>query len=774
MAIKQRRRRRQADRRNYGRWLPQLVIVLAVALTGYVVYLDFKITAQFEGKRWALPARVYARPLELYPGVKLTPVQLVEELDDLKYHQTPQPSTPASFSISRDEFHLITRAFTFWDRPEPSHDLRVHFVDDIVTEIVDNASGNSLPIVRLDPVLIGGIYPSHNEDRVLVKLEDVPPLLTQGLIVIEDRAFYHHIGIDPRAVSRAMFANLKAGGIVQGGSTLTQQLIKNYFLTNEQTLWRKFNEAIMALLLEWHYDKDEILEAYLNEVYLGQDAHRAIHGFGLASRFYFEKPVDKLELPQIALLVAIVKGPSYYDPRRHPDRALERRNLVLEVMAQQHIITDAQRLSASLAPLSVTPRARSGITTYPAFLDLVRRELRRDYREQDLTSEGLQVFTTLDPRIQRTVEKIVTERVAQLERRHGFEPKTLEAAAVVATAEDGEILAVTGGRDPRYAGFNRALDAMRQVGSLIKPAVYLTALQRSKQYTLATVLNDEPLSVEMPDGKIWSPKNYDETFRGPVLMHTALANSYNVPTARLGLAIGVDNVIATLGKLGIQRDVQPYPSLLLGAIALSPLDVAQMYQTFAARGFSTPLRAVRAVMLPDGQPVKRYALTVEEAFAPETIYLVNTVLNEVVREGTGAALRGLLPADLVVAGKTGTTDDYRDSWFAGFAENLLGVVWVGNDDNRSIGLTGSSGALPVWGDMMRNIDARPFDLSLPANVELVRIDSDSGLRATSGCEHIVELPFINGSAPEDYAPCAGGEVRRSVDKTINWFKDILD
>ncbi len=769
-----RRRARQAARRSLWRWLWALLFVGVVVLAGYVGYLDYRITAQFEGKRWALPAHVYARPLELYPGMALEPARLTEELEALKYHSVPSPSSPASYSFGRDVVQIVTRPFMFWDKNEPSQNFRLRFDQNRVADIVDEASGTPLSLVRLDPALIGGIYPSHNEDRVLVKYDEVPQLLIKSLIVIEDRHFNGHIGVDPRAITRAMLANVKARDIVQGGSTLTQQLVKNYFLTSDQTLSRKLNEAIMALLLEWHYDKKEILESYLNEVYLGQDTHRAIHGFGLASHFYFEKPLEKLEPHEVALLVALVKGPSYYDPRRHGDRALTRRNVVLEVMAEQGVISEAERMRARARPLGVSASARSGITTFPAFLDLVRRDLRRDYREADLTSEGLRIFTTLDPRVQRVVEAKVVQHIEKLERQRGLAAKTLETAVIVTTTDDGEILAIVGGRDPRYAGFNRALDGVRQVGSLIKPAVYLTALHKGTGYTLATLLDDQPMLVEAAPDQMWRPRNYDGIFRGSVPLHVALAQSYNVPTARLGMAIGVDKVVATLHRLGIDRDIKAYPSLLLGANVLTPIEVAQMYQTFAARGFRAPLRAVRAVMLPDGTPVKRYALTVEQAFEPEPVYLVNSMLNEVVRNGTGMALSWMLPEGLVTAGKTGTTDDYRDSWFAGFSDNRLAVVWVGNDENRPVGLTGASGALPLWGDIMRNIDAEPFDLTPPEGIERVPIDSASGLRGGFGCDNVVELPFIAGTAPQTLAPCADGDVTRSLDRTINFLKGVFE
>ncbi len=394
--------------RGASRWLRRLLLtaLLAIVVPGviYVGYLDHTIRSQFEGKRWALPARVYARPLELYAGMTLSAAQFAEELQNLKYHAVKSPDVPGTYLQQGEHFQVVTRAFTFWDGKEDSHALTVELQDGHIATLNDSAAGAPLGLVRMDPAQIGGIYTTRNEDRILVRLQEVPPLLINTLLSVEDRTFYSHYGVSGRAILRAVFTNLRAGGAVQGGSTLTQQLVKNFFLSNERKFKRKINEAIMALLLEWHYTKAEILETYLNEVYLGQDGSRAIHGFGLASQFYFQRPLDQLQPQQVALLVALVKGPSYYDPRRSPVRAKQRRDVVLDVLAEQKVLTPAQATLAKAQPLGVVPGSPSGITPYPAFLDLVKRQLRHDYREEDLTSEGLQIFTTLDPLVQSSAE----------------------------------------------------------------------------------------------------------------------------------------------------------------------------------------------------------------------------------------------------------------------------------------------------------------------------------------------------------------------------------
>jgi penicillin-binding protein 1B len=548
--------------------------------------------------------------------------------------------------------------------------------------------------------------------------------------------------------------------------------VKNFFLSSERSLVRKINEAIMALLIELHYNKDEILEAYLNEVYLGQDGKRAIHGFGLASYFYFERPLTELSVDQYALLVGVVKGPSYYNPRRHPERALSRRNRVLDVMAELELITPEDVTRAKSRKLGVSPFKRKAINTFPAFLDLVRRQLQRDYRDEDITSEGLRIFTTLDPQVQWQLEQVLESRLKDLENGRKMKAGTLEAAAVIASVQGGEVLALAGGRDPKFAGFNRALDAKRQVGSLLKPAVYLTALEQPKRYTLATLLDDSPLSFTARNGDLWEPRNYDRENHGEVPLYQALAHSYNVSTARLGLALGIESIIKTLRRLGVEQHLNPYPSLVLGAVEMSPLQVTGMYQTFASGGFRTPLRAINAVLAADNMPLQRYPLSVRAAVDPAPNYLVSTAMRYAVREGTGRGLYQVLPASQDIAGKTGTTDNLRDSWFAGFTGNRLGIVWIGRDDNQSIGLTGSSGALRVWGDLFAGFNSPDQAPVAVENIEYQWIEPKTGLLADAGCPDAVQLPFIVGSAPVESASCV--KKNGVLTAPVDWFKELFE
>jgi len=750
-----RRRRRRAPRkrrRGLRRAGLALALVLCTAVGGGLVWLDTQVRAQFEGKRWAVPARVYARPLDLYPGLRLTAEALVLELEAAGYREAPGLERPGSYARRADTFSIRTRRFRFWDGTEPARRLRVRVDAGRVAGV--ESEGRAVAPVRLEPALIGRIYPAHHEDRVLVRLEEVPRTLVAGLMAVEDRDFKTHYGVSPKAIARALLANLRAGQTVQGGSTLTQQLARNFFLTRERTLWRKLREAAIAVILELRYDKAEILEAYLNEVFLGQQGQRAIHGFGLAARYYFGRPLEELDLAEQALLVALVRGPSYYDPRRHPERARERRDLVLRLMAEQGVI-DAERAAAVAArPLGVTPEAPAGRSPHPAFLELVRRQLVRDYREADLRSEGLRIFTTLSPRVQARAEAALARGVRRLQRERGLEAEPLQGAVVVTDAQNGQVRALVGGRDPRDPGFNRALDARRPVGSLIKPAVYLTALERPEAYTLGTLVDDAPIQVRDAKGRTWTPKNYDEVYHGRVPLYLALAHSYNVATVRLGMTLGLENVLETLHRLGLERPLGPYPSLLLGAVELSPLEVARIYQTLASGGFRTPLRAIREVTDAQGAPLKRYALSPGQAFAPDPVYLLTRALQEVVHVGTARSLSRTLDPTLGVAGKTGTTDGLRDSWFAGFTAHRLAVVWLGLDSNRPAGLTGAGGALPVFAELMAGLHPRPLAPEPPERLVWHWTDQATGRRTDARCPGATRLPYLRGSAPA-YASCAG-------------------
>ncbi|NMY65797.1 penicillin-binding protein 1B [Pseudomonas sp. WS 5018] len=760
-----RSKRRSSGARPWLGWAVKLSIVGLVILAGFAIYLDAVVQEKFSGKRWTIPAKVYARPLELFVGQKLDKNDFLAELDALGYRRERSVSGPGGASVAGNDIELHTRGFQFYEGAEQSQRLRVRFSGDFVAGL-SSANGSVLPVARLEPVLIGGLYPAHNEDRILIKLDQVPPYLVETLVAVEDREFFNHFGVSPKSIARAVWVNLTAGQVRQGGSTLTQQLVKNFYLTNERSMTRKITEAMMAVLLELHYDKQEILEAYLNEVFLGQDGRRAVHGFGLASQYFFGQPLAELKLPQVALLVGMVKGPTYYNPRRNPERALERRNLVLDLLAEQQVISADEAAKAKQAPLGVTQRGSMADSSYPAFLDLVKRQLREDYRDEDLTEEGLRVFTSFDPVLQLNAEQAMSETLKRL----GKATEGVEGAMIVTNPETGEIQAMLGSRQPGFAGFNRALDASRPIGSLIKPAIYLAALEKPSQYTLTSLLEDEPFSVKGADGQVWKPQNYGRQAYGTVYLYQALANSYNLSTARLGLDLGVPNVLKTLERLGASPKWPAYPSMLLGAGGLRPIEVADMYQTLANGGFNTPLRGIRSVLTADGEPLKRYPFQIQQRFDPGAIYLTQYAMQRAMREGTGRSAYNRLPQSLNLAGKTGTTNDSRDSWFAGFSQDLLAVVWLGRDDNGKTSLTGATGALQVWTDFMRRADPLPLQMPVPDNVTYAWVDARSGLGTDERCPDAVQMPYIRGSEP---APGPGCGIQAPAESVMDWVRGWL-
>ncbi len=749
------------------RWLWRLLLVGLVVSVLALLVLDAVVYQKFSGKKWSLPSHVYSRALELYQGQSLGREQLQWELGNLGYHRVSAAKKPGEYSVSNNRVELYSRGFEFWDGSEHARLMRVAFQGDSVHGLTDSR-GAPLPLARLEPMVIGGIYPAHKEDRELVKLEQLPSSLADGLVAVEDQGFYQHHGLSFRGVARAMVANLKEGRLAQGGSTLTQQLVKNFYLNQRRTLSRKLLEALMAVLLEIHFSKQEILETYINEVYLGQAGDRAVHGFGLASRHYFQRSVKELELQQVALLVGMVKGASYYNPWRQPERALQRRNLVLTLMAEQGVITVDAARRAQQKPLGVLPQqqGRGGRWQYPAFLELVKRRLREQYDEEDLQTEGLRIFTRFDPQVQRKLEARVASRIDNLEQGYRIEAGKLQAAAVVVRVGSGEVVAMAGDRQAGYAGFNRALDARRQIGSTVKPAVYLAALERPSQYTLSSLIDDSPVAVEAKDGDVWEPRNFGRESHGPVPLYEALGQSYNQAAARLGLELGVDNVVNALQRLGYEGHLPPLPSLMLGAVSMSPVEVSQLYHTIAANGFYTPLRAIDSVFTSANTPLQRYPFESEQRFDPRVMHLLQYAMQVVLREGTGKSAYRRLPESLVLAGKTGTTNDQRDSWFAGFSGNYLTVVWLGRDDNGKTPLTGGTGALQLWTDIMASLDNRSMVFNQPDGVSYYWVEPASGLLSREGCAGARYLPFIDGSEPRQQNNCRPD----TLEGVIDWFK----
>ncbi|NIB39035.1 penicillin-binding protein 1B [Pseudomaricurvus alkylphenolicus] len=756
-------------RRFFWRLLGALIlfiVVLAVAWTGW---LDVRVRDKFEGRKWALPARVYAQPLELYQGRQVRWSDLEAELQALEYRNAGSVKQPGQFHRSGNTLEIYTRGFEIGPDREASRRVHITWKQGFIQslKVAQGNAGAAADIVRLEPPLIGGIYPRRQEDRELLRLEEIPPLLGEALIAVEDRNFVDHFGVSPKGILRAAWANLSEGRVVQGGSTLTQQLVKNFYLDNERRWSRKLTEAAMSVLLEFHYSKAEILETYMNEVYLGQSGPRQIHGFGLAAKHYFGVPLQKLNTEQLALLVGLVKGASYYNPWRHPQRARERRNLVLTLLHQQGLI-DAKTLQRSQqAPLGLVAKSRSKLQQFPAFIDLVKRQLRRDYSDEALSSEGLKIYTTLSLSSQRSAEKALYRRLSHLEKRYGLKDEPLQGAVIVTAVGSAEVEAVVGDRNVKFSGFNRALDARRPIGSLVKPAIVLTALE-SGQFHLASKVSDGPVAVKGPDGEIWRPRNFDRQSHGDVLLIDALAHSYNQASARLGMQLGLRQVADTLRQLGVQQPIPELPSMLLGAVELSPLDVSGMYHTLANDGVAAPLRSIRTVVDSEGQILNRYPLQLHASVGAEANALLQFGLQAVMREGSGKSAYARLPQQLGLAGKTGTTNAQRDSWFAGFDARQLAVVWVGRDDNRETPLTGSSGALRVWTDVFEALPKQGLGIYQTERMRLRWIDGPTGLLSGENCEESRLLPFIDGFEPRSRAKCQWRE-----NPVYHWLKKWL-
>ncbi|PPB86131.1 penicillin-binding protein 1B [Acinetobacter soli] len=727
-----------------------LVIGGFIAFSIYVIRLDTVIRNKFEGQRWDIPAKVFARPLEIYTNASISQANFTQELNMLGYKSSDSYTKPGSYVNQGNSMYVHTRGFDFGDSSEPEQVLEVTFSADQVTD-VRATKPSSTGIARLEPMLIGGIYPQHNEDRVLIKLNKVPKTLIEALIATEDRNFYHHHGLSIRGTARALVSNV-TGGKRQGGSTLTQQLVKNFYLSPERTLKRKVNEALMSLLLEFHYNKDEILEAYLNEVNLGQNGNYSINGYGLASQFYFGLPLRELNVAQQAYLVGLVQGPSLYNPWRNPEGALKRRNTVLNNMLVMGYLSQAEYEQESARPLGVLSKPSVGTAKFPDFLDIVRRQLRSEYQETDLTNQGLRIFTTLDPIAQTRIQDAFKASVGQLAKGNPSRLRDLQGAVLVSHPENGELVAAVGSTQD-FTGFNRAVDAKRQVGSLLKPVIYLNAIE-SGRYNWASRIQDRAVNVPTGSDQSWTPKNYSGGEHGEVTMAQALANSYNLSAVRLGQEFGVSAFTNKLKKFGVTSEIPSYPSVFLGAVNMSPMEMLSIYSNFATGGFKYPTRAIRSVVDANGKVLERFGLNVEQTIEPSSAYVLNYGLQQVMASGTGRSAYNSLPSSLKLAGKSGTTNDTRDSWFAGYSGNYVAVVWLGLDNNKVTGLTGSSGALPVWTNVMRQLRQQPVNLKQTDDVQWQWIDVASGNLSAQGCGGAMYIPMLRSTVPHQATSCA--------------------
>lgn len=744
-----------------------LVLFLIICLVGmiflgmYLMRLDHIIREKFEGQRWDIPAKIYARPLELKKEAQVSEQDVLAELKLLNYKQGSADSRSSGIYYHKDgQLFIHTRGFDFGDRKIAEQILSLKFNGGQISEIL-TSKPDPTGRTYLEPMLIGGIYPQHNEDRVLLKLENTPQTLIDALISTEDRNFYNHHGVSIRGTARALWSNIR-GGKRQGGSTLTQQLVKNFYLSSEKTYKRKVNEAFMAMLLELHYDKNEILETYLNEVNLGQNGNVSINGYGLASIFYFGRPLNELNIAQHAFLAGLVQGPTLYNPWKNPEGAKKRRDIVLKNMLLTGKISQTQYEQEIKRPLGILTKPILTSARFPDFMDIVRRQLRSQYMIQNLDNQGLNVFTTLNPVAQMRVEQSFKTSVKRL-------GANLQGATLVANPKTGEIIVAVGSaQDTEFAGFNRAIDAKRQVGSLLKPIIYLTALE-SERYNWGSLVDDSEIIIDAGTSREWKPKNYGGREYGEVTMVKALANSYNLSAVRVGQMFGVNHFINKLYSLGVpsSANIAPYPSAYLGAVDLTPMDMLAVYQTIANGGEKRTLTSIQRVVDQSGRIIENYQAKPTQVINQDHAYLLNYGLQQVVRSGTARTAQSL-GANLNLAGKTGTTNDGRDAWFAGYSGNHVAVVWVGYDNNRVTGLTGGTGALPVWLSVMKQFRQQPVQFPSNNNIVWNWVDSHSGSLSAENCANAMYIPMLPHTAPQHMGECG----RKETDSNPTDLDDI--
>ncbi len=747
-----------------------LIILLLVTSGGlvfgswYLKTLEQTVRAKFEGQKWIFPSKIYADSYLLYLGMNLRLDDFWDKLRRLGYHETK------SVVKNRGEYRyqkasglleMYLHDFVYPTERFRGVPVRISLAGSVVTQIENGATGEEMFSLELEPELVTGLYERIWQERRVVVLSEVPPLLVKAVLAIEDERFYRHHGIDPLSVLRAVWVNLRSGAVVQGGSTLTQQLMKNFFLGGERTLQRKAKEALMALVAERRYSKNEILENYLNEIYLGQRGSQGIFGVWEASQFYFSKPPSDLSVGEIALLAGLIRAPNALSPYRSVEAATKRRNVVLAKMLDDKIISRRQYESAIRETLP--HRELIKITNdAPYYVDFLRRELAETYPDNVLTAEGLRIFTSLDLELQKMAERALAEGLKRLEeaypalRRRG-ENDNLEGALVVLRPQTGEIKAMVGGRNYQKSQFNRVFQARRQPGSIFKPFVYLAALtyggeNGSKKFTPATKVEDSPFTWNY-EGQEWQPGNYNDEFFGTVTFRKALEKSLNSATARIAQDVGIRRVRDMAYRLGIQSSLPAVPALSLGAVEVTPLEVAVAFATLANSGVRTQPLAVKQVLDTDGRLVEKRNVRVEKVISPQVAFIMNSLLKGVMDRGTGESARRwgfTRPA----AGKTGTTNDFKDAWFAGYTPDLLAVVWVGFDNQSKLGLSGAQAALPIWTEFMKRATAgaQAADFMPPPGIKMLDVDPLSGQLATPNCPYTIREAFIEGEEPTATCP----------------------
>jgi penicillin-binding protein 1B len=705
------------------------------------------------------PLRLYTAPFQLKPDLSLKEARLEERLQRLGYRAvTGDVAAPGEYRLGPDSFTLYLHA-------QPEHLAKARMVkltldQGFIVEVLSMPEESPVFPVYLEPELISGFRGSSRQVREWVPLAQIPAALIDAVIEVEDHRFYSHVGLDPVAIGRAIWRNATRVGVVQGGSTITQQLAKNLFYSPQRTLARKVKEALAAVVLEVKYSKREILESYLNEIYLGQAGFVSIYGVSEAAHRYFGKSLSDLTLGERAMIAGLIKGPNTYAPTKHLPMATQRRDVVLRVLRDRGRLTEEEWKAAVNEPVRVVP-PDDVLAEAPYFVDTVLRQMEEAVGTP--LAEGLRIDSTLDPLIQQAATEALDRGLAKLGRTYpalAGSDEPLQGAVVVLEPSTGSILALVGGRDYRQSQFNRAVQARRQAGSLFKPFVYLTAFEASRDgktpyLTPASLLADEPVTFESETGA-WSPKNYDRQFHGQVTLRDALEQSLNVPAVRVAKTVGPHAVTALVHQLGVTSALGEDLSIALGSPAVSLLEIATAYGTIANGGIWVRPTAVRAASDREGAVLWNATPDRRQAVSPQAAYLVTSLLEGVMQRGTASRAK-LLGLHGALAGKTGTTDGYRDAWFVGYTPELVIGVWVGFDDEQPVRLTGAQAALPIWMDIAKRIvPERSPSFQQPSGVVVRMIDPKTGQLATSQCpEHVSEV-FIEGTEPTVYCEIHGG------------------
>ncbi|WP_245813125.1 transglycosylase domain-containing protein [Marinomonas polaris] len=721
-------------------------MVGSIPFAGWVWWLNGQVVSRFEGQKWQVPSEVYSAPVILSSGAPWKKQDLESLLEETGYRfgRNSQNVGWAARSQTKVSAHL--RSYVDHLGFHESERRIFSFQDGRL--VIQALNGDEIDEARIEPQRIGFLYGGNTESRQILTYDDIPKPLIDILIAVEDQDFYQHWGISPTGIARAALVNLTHGSRRQGGSTLTQQLVKNMYLSSERTYTRKLTEVVMSLLLEYHYSKEAIITAYMNEVYLAQLGSSALHGFAAASQHFFGRPLNELNIDEFALLVGMVKGPSLYNPERSPNRAKDRRNTVLAILKNQGRLSDVDYNSLIKQPIRLADKQKER-SVFGDYLDLVAMQLSRDFDETTLATKNLRIYTGVDIRAQRAASLAMQRQVAALEKR---DPKLngLQGAMVVTDRLNGQVRAVVGSSGQHYTGFNRALGAVRPIGSLVKPPLYLSALATGR-YTWWTEIEDKKLRFNI-GGQVWEPENYDRRTHGVVHLYEAMAKSYNLATVSLAQQIGFDRVGDTLRQLGVKRPFTMHPAMALGALELSPFEVSRLYQPIASQGKSSELGVVLAVMDQKDQLMKRFDQHNDVPFTDALLAVTLDGMTKTPKIGTAKAAQAAFP-DLNFAAKTGTTNQQKDSWFVGITGDYSSTVWLGDDNNVPLSITGSSGALKVWVDFTKNVNSRSLPDTLPNGAARYNVLDSTFEIAADRCKDKTPLAFILGTEPKDSTSC---------------------